>query len=382
MRAAAAADSPYADAPQVEADVVHGGVEAIDALSAEWSALCDRAEVDEPFYRPEWIRAYVAAFEQSSALALVTARRRGRLVAILPLVSELGTLAGLPARKLRSAGNTHTCRYDLLCARGMAAEAASAVASALLRSPGWDLIELENVPRGGTLARLVAEAGRAGWRIHAAPSLTPPYLDLAPCDGSLDRLLDKLDAKFRSNLRRRMRKLAAHGTVALVSSAEAGALLERFYALERAGWKGAQGSAIDCGGMTRAFYDALARAAHAGGYLALYGLEAGGRMAAIFLGLFYRGRYYLLKTAYDEALRDCSPGQVLTREALGDLLARGCAEFDFLGGSMEWKAEWGPALRPLDDLYIFRGTTGRALHAVRFVLRPAVASAVRRMRGA
>jgi CelD/BcsL family acetyltransferase involved in cellulose biosynthesis len=378
---AAAADSPYADAPQVEADVVYGGVEAIDALSAEWSALCDGAERDEPFYRPECIRAYVEAFAPSSALALVTARLRGRLVAILPLVSELGTLAGLPARKLRSAGNTHTCRYDLVCARGMSAEAASAIASALLRRPGWDLIELENVPRGGTLARMVAEAGQAGWRIHAAPSLTPPYLDLASCEGRFDRLLDTLDAKFRSNLRRRMKKLEAHGPVTLVACGEPGALLERFYALERAGWKGAEGSAIDCDGTTRAFYDALARAAHAGGHLALYGLAAGGRVVAVFLGLLYRGRYYLLKTAYDEALRDCSPGQVLTREALRDLLARGCIEFDFLGGHMEWKAEWAPALRPLDDLYIFRGSTGRALHALRFVVRPAVARAVRRIRG-
>jgi CelD/BcsL family acetyltransferase involved in cellulose biosynthesis len=100
----------------------------------------------------------------------------------------------------------------------------------------------------------------------------------------------------------------------------------------------------------------------------------------MYFGLYHRDRYYLLKTAYDETLRDCSPGQLLTHDALADLAARGAAEFDFLGGLMAWKADWAPAVRELCDVYVFRGAAGRALHALRFKLRPAVGKALRRLR--
>lgn len=365
-------------AAPVTAHGMRGGVELIDAVAPEWSALCAQPGNDEPFYRPEWIHAYLSAFEPSAEVVLVAARAADRLVGVLTLVSEVGTIGSMPARKLRAAGNTHTCRVALVLDRAFEAEVIEAMWNALLRVPGWDVLELENVPPGGALRRLVAHAAEEGYRTHALLALAPPYLDLTPLNGQFEAL--RLDAKFRSNLRRRRRKLESRGTVTLIASGEPGAVLEQFYALERAGWKGEAGSAIACDGATRAFYDAIARDASARGTLALYALELDGSAIAVHFGLHERERYYLLKTTYDERLRECSPGQLLTHDALRHLVTHGCREFDFLGGAMEWKSEWTPASRPLTDLYVFRGAAGRALHALRFRLRPALAAAVRRWR--
>src|SRR3712207_6526069 len=104
---------PLARAAPLDVRSVRGGIEAIDALHGEWSRLCDASQSDEPFYRPEWIRAYVAAFAPHAELVLITVRDEDGLLGVLPLVREIGAIGGLPARKLRVAGNTHTCRYDV-----------------------------------------------------------------------------------------------------------------------------------------------------------------------------------------------------------------------------------------------------------------------------
>jgi CelD/BcsL family acetyltransferase involved in cellulose biosynthesis len=371
-----------ADTPHMTAALIRGGIEAIDAFAQEWGALCDAGLYDEPFYRAEWVRAYVAAFAPRSQIVVATVRDAQKLVAVLPLIRDKGILGGLPARRLRSASNTHSCRFELVHDPAYAEEAVACLWQALLREPGWDVLELTDIPANGALMRLTNLAAGAGYCTHVAPSLTPPYLKLTDFKDRPEALVDRLDAKFRSNLRRRLRKLKGSGAVTLSQGNAADARLARFFELERGGWKGAALSAIASEGATRTFYEEVAQIGERLGALSLYALDVGGRTVAMYFGLRHRGRYYLLKTAYDESLRDCSPGQLLTREVLTDLIAHGCSEFDFLGGMTDWKRKWAPSTRELRDVHVFRGAAGRALHALRFRLLPAAAKALRRMRAA
>jgi CelD/BcsL family acetyltransferase involved in cellulose biosynthesis len=366
----------------ITATLHSGGIETIDALAGEWTALCEAGSYDEPFYRPEWVRAYVAAFVPAARLVIATVRTGERLVAVLPLIRDTGMLGGLPARRLRSASNTHSCRFELVNDSARADEALASIWEALVREAGWDVLELTDVPSHGALMRLARLAQANGYASNAAPSLSPPYLNLTDARGRPEALLDRLDAKFRGNLRRRLRKLESRGAVTLSHGGTVEPHLRKFFELERAGWKGAERSAIASDASTRNFYEEVARLGQRLGTLSFYALEVDGRPVAMYLGLHHRGRYYLLKTAYDESLRDCSPGQLLTREALGDLIARGSSEFDFLGGMMDWKRDWAPSVRELCDVHVFRGAAGRALHALRFKLRPAAARALRRLRAA
>lgn len=363
------------------AQILRGGVEVIDALADEWRALCESGPYDEPFYRPEWIAAYFKAFAPFGQLIIATVRRAGRLVAVLPLIKETGMLGGIPTRKLRSAGNTHTCRCELVHDENAADEAIPTLWAALLRERGWDVLVLENVPAGGALERLANYASSAGYSTHRIAVLTPPYLDLSGPAAGFDHVLGRLDAKFRANLRRRMRKLAARGPLTVVETCQVDRSLQRFYDLERAGWKGAQKSAIDCDEATRAFYDAVAEAATRYGYFSLRTLQSAGAPAAMFYGLTHKNRFFLVKTAYDEELREFSPGQLLMHEVLRDLTSRNCCEFDFLGGALSWKQDWSPSLRQLNNIHIYRGAAGRAIHTLRFRIRPTFVRAVRRARG-
>jgi CelD/BcsL family acetyltransferase involved in cellulose biosynthesis len=115
------------------------------------------------------------------------------------------------------------------------------------------------------------------------------------------------------------------------------------------------------------------------GRLSLYFLRLDGRAVAFHYGLTHGGRYLLLKPGYDEALKECSPGQLLMDEVLKDCISRGLPEFDFLGPDMVWKRDWTDRARVHTWLYVFRDSRlGRGLRDAKFKWVPAAKEAVAR----
>jgi CelD/BcsL family acetyltransferase involved in cellulose biosynthesis len=228
------------------------------------------------------------------------------------------------------------------------------------------------VPEGGASESLLSLASSDGHSTGQWKMSPGPYIALTGQVTTLEEALKHTKSKFRYSVRRRQRKLEEEGELRLSSTTDADQTeLERFYQLERAGWKGEEGTAIACAAETRKFYDGVARSASRFGYLSLYRLDCGERTVAMHYGLTHGGRYFLLKPAYDEQFSHGAPGHVITSEVLRELLAQGAKEFDFLMPQMEWKLEWATAARPHAFCYIFaRGFVGWALHTYKFRLRP------------
>src|SRR5262249_30807117 len=110
----------------------------------------------------------------------------------------------------------------------------------LMHDRSWDVLELRDVPEGATsLDRMVRMAGTCGFLTAEWPAMQSPYLPLPSTPAALDA---GLSSKFRGNLRRRARKLAADvGPIALERVTDRAALdaaLDEGFALEAAGWKG------------------------------------------------------------------------------------------------------------------------------------------------
>ncbi|HEX9104368.1 MAG TPA: GNAT family N-acetyltransferase, partial [Polyangia bacterium] len=196
----------------------------------------------------------------------------------------------------------------------------------------------------------------------------------------LSELDRQLGSKFRGNLRRRAKKLAAEvGPLALervdgagLTAIELDALLDEGFALEAAGWKGDAGTAIGCVPSLRARYAALAHAFAARGELACYFLRAGARRVAFHFALADADTYYLFKPGFDPALAGYGLGHLLVDAVARDLIARGLSELDFLGDDMPWKRDWTDRARAHSFRYLFAPTPrGRALAAWKFTLAPA-----------
>jgi CelD/BcsL family acetyltransferase involved in cellulose biosynthesis len=372
---------PFPAASSVCVNAETGGVEIIESLAEEWRRLCEDGLCDEPFYRPEWVAAYIRAFAPQAKVVVVTARVEGELRAILPLIEERALFCGVPVKKLRCAANVHSCRFDMVCARHGKGEAAvQAIWKFLAAHSGWDVIQLSDVPEGAVLNIFVAAARLDGFPVERHVSMSSPYLPLTDLDETKDPLALQSSANFRSIVRRRGRQLKAQGDVLLRRVTKADPQeLQSFYDLERSGWKGKEGTAIACSEQTRQFYDEIARNGERFGYLSLFFLDFNGLPIAAQFGLTHAGRYFMPKLAFDENYRKCGPGHLLIYEIMRDCVQNAIHEYDFTGPWAEYKAKWTSINRPHFTVWIFRKSiAGRLLHTLKFTLEANARKILRR----
>ena len=358
----------------------------IGFLSAEWERL--RADVlaaggtQGPFLAPGWFAAYAADLS-AAALRLLIARGDGQLRAVLPLMLERRRVAGIPARVLRSLSDDHSQRFDLLMRRDDT-EAARALLAYLSADSSWDVIELRDAPAEGAAVDTLLNAARgAGFATGHWWAMSSPTLSLPP---SRADLYERLNPRFRANLRRRRRHLEQEvGPVALERVPNAGdhtalqCALDDAFRLEAAGWKGAAGTSIAADWRLAERYRRIARVFAADGTLALSFLTVGGQRRAVHFALLEHGVYYLFKTGYDPALGRYGPGHLLVQDVVEDLIERGAHELDFLGDFDAWKREWTNEVRPHAWRYIFAPTPfGRTLAWLKLQLGPRLKRVVRR----
>ena len=353
-----------------------GVVEDLEDLSAfarvrdEWNGLVDASD-PQPFYRHEYIKAFVTNFLQSAALKVVTVRdASGRLTAALPLASGRGSICGVPTRERASPTNVHSLRFDLVAAEGGQAftdEAAQTVFQHLVADQSWDVLKLTDIPEGGKAWRLYEAAQAAGFPVGAWESHRSPYIELPD---SQEILMKSLSAKFRGNLRRRRKRLAENGEITverLFGPTLTQRHLEEALVMESGGWKGRQGSAVNQSEATRGFHRELFLDLAYRERLSLFRLKLQGQPIAFQYGITTNGVFSLVMTSYDESFSVFSPGHLLTEEVLKDCVSRGLREFDFLGCDLPWKLEWTSAVRAHHWLFIFRDSArGRLLRKIKF----------------
>jgi CelD/BcsL family acetyltransferase involved in cellulose biosynthesis len=356
----------------VEAFVHRGGVELIERWADDWRSLCADAVDDQPFYRPEWIAAHIRAFAPNAKVLLVTVVADGRLSLILPLLEERAWFCGIPVRKLRAPVNGHSCRFDAVRRSGPAWEYAVNAAWETLRgAPGWDVLEFEGVPTGGGVSALAGSAEKEGFPTGQIAISPNPYVSIPHDVGDLSDL--PLNKKLRSQLRGVRRDLADNRDLRLrrVSRADRD-VLQRFYDLESAGWKGTSKTAITSSAQCLQFYNEVAQWAEEAGWLSIYLLESGDQLLAAHFGLTYQGRYFSPKVTYDERHGKHAPGHLIVEEILRDCAERGIREYDITGQNDPWKRKWTEQTRGQCVQYVFsKGFRGRLAHRLRFRARPA-----------
>ena len=355
-------------APQLQVEVIASPA-AFSALRPEWNALVSRTD-DQVFYRHEFIDTWLKHFASGKWRILVLRDADRCMVAALPLLHGWDRLHGLPLRQLRGAANLHSGRFDLIA--DQPEDASAAFLDYLAGQRDWDVMILTELPGNGHARALEQVAGDRGfptgrWRAMHSPCRSLP--------ATWAELEGQLSSRFRANLRRRRRALAALGEVRVERCSDSTELVEAGIALELRGWKGRAGTAMAQDLDTRGFYTDLARVLGASGQLALWAMYLNDRLIAFQFGLEHRRSYALLKPAYDESLGRYSPGQLLMAEVLSDAIARHLVRFDFLGEDMLWKRDWDPDSCAQDWLFVFRRSAGgRVLQALKFNLLPRLRS--------
>ena len=308
------------------------GIHRIESISQEWDRLADDARA-VPFMRPGWIAAWWRAFGGDGSLRALTVRSGDRLAGIVPLIRG--------RRVLRSPTNSETPMFGSL---SDGEDSAGQLASALL-SVGVERVDLSYLSSDDPVIRHLREAARRKrFRTVTQQAALSPYLSVAD---DWETYESSLDAKFRSEIRRRRRRLAERGDLRLevvVAPERFEALLTEGFRVERSGWKGEYGTAIESDPRTRRFYLEAARWANERGWLVLAFLRLDGRPIAFDLCLEAGGIHYLLKTGFDHGFHGFAPGVLLRSMMLERAFSSPIATYEFLGtvvgANNRWKLDW------------------------------------------
>ncbi len=352
----------------LEVKAYRGGLEAIEALAPEWRGLCEEGPANFPFYRPEWFSAFVQAFNPQAKLQILAVRRGSRLRAVLPLIHEHRGFLGIPCRILRSPTNVHSNRFDICLGGGEGPEVLQAIWQFLAQDHSWDVLQLEDVPENGAARQLLPLSIEAGYPSGLWASMRTPYIPLAETSLPVEKALGREQSSFFSTLRKKMRKLEKSGPVSVqkVTTADP-SMLEAFYAMEAAGWKGKEGTAIACDPQTKDFYTRVAQAASQFGYFDLRVVSCGSEKVAINYAFTLAGRHLIPKTTYAEKFSQSSPGQIIMYRVIEQCVNEGVSEMDFLGPWASWKGHWTDAVREHSHCFVFRkGALGWLLWLLKF----------------
>lgn len=320
----------------------------------EWSALARADARPHPFSTPEWARLWWRRFG-AGELVILTARRRGEVVGIVPLcrTEEDGR------RVLRFVGGVDLTDYlGPVCEPRDRMPIARAVVDWLLSEDGsWDELDAHDLPvPWGFAEALVDYADRAGLRWIVEQEETSAILRLPPSWESYEA---SLSPKHRHELRRKRRRLWSDHPDARVVTPDADGLdaaLETFMELYRSA-EGRKGSFMN--DAVASFFDEVAATFFARGELVLAFLEAGGRTLAAAFGFRMAGTSYLYNSAYDAAAARSSPGLVLVSELVRAAIDGGVHTFDFLRGPERYKYQLGAEPVPLNNVRLLGGCRRR-----------------------
>ena len=319
-----------------------------------------------PFTRHGWCDAWLDAFAGAPLRTCVVWDGED-LVAALPAT-------GTP-RRIEAMVNYHS-PFLVPPARDAASRAALARA---LREAGVDRLTVGALP-GEEAAVLAAPWGRT--RV-AEPYAPNPVVEI---EGTFEAYRERTRPSWMKRLARYRRQMERRHALELEVGGVPGDLdgvLTRCFAVEASGWKGRGGTAIAQDPATERFYRRIAALYRDSGELRLSRLSLDGGLVAFDLAVEAGGRFYSLKTGYDEAHRKTVPGLVLRLAIVEHCFEQGLAAHELLGAPMEWKANFATTHRPLHTLELFgRRPAGLAGFAATAGRRRAAELRARRRRAA
>ena len=367
-------------------------VDAVDR--ATWDALAARNPWATPFARwafhRAWWDGYGANAHDETVLVVDSAAEahgEDAVVAIVPLMHRHGVEPTdalhhtalrkeadeevtqlVPTAKVVFFGASYHADYaTVLAAPDDLPGVADALVGLLATAAGpheahpepWDAVDLRRMRDGDPSLEALREAfarraEAAGWDIRVEVEDVCPVADL-PAGADIDGFLAMLGKKERHEIRRKVRRAEAAGTVELVPSPDPGADLDAFIDLHQKRW-GADGlfPPTEGGAMSRRFFARLFELCAPESLLDLRFLEVDGRRIAAGVSFEDAVAVYYYNAGVDPEARDLSPGVVMVERYVRDALARGKGRLDFLRGDESYKYEWGAVDSPIRRLLVVR----------------------------
>lgn len=309
-----------------------------EALEPEWNALFERAGRSEQMFQTfNWLWHWSNYFcaEEAADLAIVTVRRAGMLIAIVPLVVE----RTLGLRQLSFMGAPVSQYGDaLIDPVSDMQEVLIAALEFAMATTRADVVRLAKVRGDAVMAPVVAALAAV-----TTGSEDAPFADLAAARTQA-KYDERFSSKTKKNRRRLERRLAERGAIGLdwqLSGRPAADAALTTMVLKRA-WLKAHGqlSRAFSDRRTDRFFSAVCANTQrpAGARVSL--LTTGGEIANAAITITVGGRQAVHILAYGMKFVKCAPGVLHVEKLIERAFADGVGTVDFLSPRHDYKLEW------------------------------------------
>jgi len=279
----------------------------------QWRQLALAASEANAFYSPDMLEPALAHLAHDNHVQVIEAWASDQLIGLLPVIVH-PRHGRLPLRCVGNWMHPHCFFGAPLLLAGREQEAWALFLDRLDAAP-WarGFLHLEGIDAAGPNAaaiEAICVTQRRGWReIHR--------YERAMLRSDLDAETyweAQVRAKKRKELRRLQKRLADLGSVETRLLDDPAALpdwCEAFLALEAAGWKGANGTAMASRPDHANFFRGACAAAFGGGRLHMLRIDLDGRAIAMLVNFRHLDGAFSFKIAIDEALGRFSPGVLI-----------------------------------------------------------------------
>lgn len=347
------------------------------AVATDWNRLAGLTAPDSVFLRHEWNDAAWQWLKQDCQMAILCVKLDGRVVGLWPLVVRSGKYHGIPLRSLEflSVPDTQSC--DILSEP----DERPAVIAALVNYLGspdirWDRLELDKLGLDSNAMQGIPEQARS-----AALAFETEQTGANP-GISLQQTWDE----YYSHRSRRLKKGNNHAAnrlqrsesqVALSHLDEKGwtaenvtPMLATITGLSAKSWKNSTGLTLENPGPS-AFISRLTEHAHKQGWLSIWLLKFDDVPVAMEYQLVYGGVISALRSDYDPAYENLSPGTYMNWKMLEQLFNGAYRYYSMGPGGNAYKLRWAEELPDQHRITIYNRTLrGWLLGIMELKLRP------------
>jgi CelD/BcsL family acetyltransferase involved in cellulose biosynthesis len=325
--------------------------EALESLAGEWDLLVRAMPRPSPFLLHGWLVEWWRHYGRSGHLAVVIARRDGRLVGAAPLFVHRAH----GVRVARFLGGHESALADLLIAEGEPGSTALWLLDEVRRQP-FDYVDLFGLPEVSTFA--------AVGDVPLIERAEAPVLLME--DGWEAAYTAKTSSKRRNLHRRRLRQFGELGPVEFSvgrTREELEPMLEIAFRLHSLRWQGRPDGSTFGTEEGRQFHRAALHRLAPDGVLRIVLMRVDNRPVA-FHYFFVIGKTMVVhRLGFDPELSRLSPGLIATLETLHQASEEGLTRVEFLGGTERYKLELADRHEPLFEAVGLEQSTLGALAA-------------------
>jgi len=212
-------------------------------------------------------------------------------------------------------------------------------------------------------------------RFHPRPAdgpkvRTQDYIATAWVDieGSFDTYWEARGKNLRQNTRKQRNKLQAESTdtrlECITAAADVPKAITDYGALESAGWKTADGTAIHPDNAQGKFYEKMLENFCSLGRGRIYRYWFGDKVVAMDLCICDDTTIVILKTTYDESYKAVSPSTLMRQDEFQQLFDEAMFKrIEFYGKVMEWHTRWTTNSRDIYHITLYRWAILKQLQA-------------------